>query len=104
MFQTLIDNGATVIVIEHDLDVIRNGDYVIDMGPGGGEEGGQADHSFRNFRRGGKGREKYNGKISCYLRHCMVKFYDARDKSPKEKYRGGFIWEWQRYYPGQPVL
>ncbi|MCM1122630.1 MAG: ATP-binding cassette domain-containing protein [Eubacterium sp.] len=41
VFQTLIDNGATVIVIEHDLDVIRNADYVIDMGPGGGEEGGR---------------------------------------------------------------
>ena len=41
VFQTLIDNGATVIVIEHDLDVIRNADYIIDMGPGGGEEGGR---------------------------------------------------------------
>ena len=41
VFQTLIDNGATVIVIEHDLDVIRNADYVIDMGPGGGEAGGR---------------------------------------------------------------
>ena len=41
VFQTLIDNGATVIVIEHDLDVIRNADYVIDMGPGGGETGGR---------------------------------------------------------------
>ena len=41
VFQALIDNGATVIVIEHDLDVIRNADYVIDMGPGGGETGGQ---------------------------------------------------------------
>ncbi len=40
VFQTLIDSGATVIVIEHDLDVIRNADYIIDMGPGGGEEGG----------------------------------------------------------------
>lgn len=40
VFQTLIGRGATVIVIEHDLDVIRNADYVIDMGPGGGEEGG----------------------------------------------------------------
>ncbi len=40
VFQTLIENGATVIVIEHDLDVIRNADYIIDMGPGGGEEGG----------------------------------------------------------------
>lgn len=41
VFRTLIENGATVIVIEHDLDVIRNADYVIDMGPGGGEEGGR---------------------------------------------------------------
>ena len=41
VFQTLIDNGATVIVIEHDLDVIHNADYVIDMGPGGGEQGGR---------------------------------------------------------------
>ena len=40
VFQTLIDSGATVIVIEHDLDVIRNADYIIDMGPGGGNEGG----------------------------------------------------------------
>lgn len=41
VFQTLLDNGATVIVIEHDLDVIRNADYVIDMGPGGGTAGGR---------------------------------------------------------------
>ena len=41
VFQTLIDNGATVIVIEHDLDVIRNADYMIDMGPGGGADGGR---------------------------------------------------------------
>ena len=41
VFQALLDNGATVVVIEHDLDVIRNADYVIDMGPGGGEAGGQ---------------------------------------------------------------
>ena len=41
VFQTLIENGATVIVIEHDLDVIRNADYIIDMGPGGGQEGGK---------------------------------------------------------------
>ena len=39
VFQTLIDNGATVVVIEHDLDVIRNADYIIDMGPEGGEAG-----------------------------------------------------------------
>lgn len=40
VFERLIDSGATVIVIEHDQDVIRNADYIIDMGPGGGEEGG----------------------------------------------------------------
>ena len=41
VFQALLDSGATVIAIEHDLDVIRNADYVIDMGPGGGEAGGR---------------------------------------------------------------
>ncbi len=41
VFQKLIDNNATVIVIEHDLDVIRNADYIIDMGPGGGVDGGE---------------------------------------------------------------
>ncbi|MBD5145275.1 MAG: excinuclease ABC subunit UvrA [Ruminococcus sp.] len=41
VFQRLIENGATVIVIEHDLDIISNADYVIDMGPGGGVHGGQ---------------------------------------------------------------
>lgn len=41
VFQTLISQGATIIVIEHDLDVIRSADYVIDMGPGGGESGGR---------------------------------------------------------------
>lgn len=34
VFETLIESGATVIVIEHDLDVIRSADYIIDMGPG----------------------------------------------------------------------
>ena len=41
VFRALIASGATVIVIEHDLDVIRSADYVIDMGPGGGDAGGQ---------------------------------------------------------------
>lgn len=41
VFRALMDNGATVIVIEHDLDVIRSADYIVDMGPGGGEDGGR---------------------------------------------------------------
>ncbi len=41
VFNHLIDLGATIVVIEHDLDVIRNADYIIDMGPGGGESGGR---------------------------------------------------------------
>ena len=41
VFQTLVEQGATVVVIEHDLDVIRSADYLIDMGPGGGEAGGR---------------------------------------------------------------
>ena len=45
VFDTLIAQGATVVVIEHDLDVIRSADYIIDMGPGGGEEGGRVVYS-----------------------------------------------------------
>lgn len=41
VFDQLIHNQATVIVIEHDLDIIRNADYLIDMGPGGGDAGGR---------------------------------------------------------------
>lgn len=41
VFQKLIENGATVVVIEHDLDVIKNADYIIDMGPEGGKAGGE---------------------------------------------------------------
>lgn len=40
VFQSLVDQGATVVVIEHDRDVIKNADYIIDMGPGGGQDGG----------------------------------------------------------------
>ena len=41
VFQELIANGATVVVIDHDLDMIANSDYIIDMGPGGGKAGGR---------------------------------------------------------------
>lgn len=41
VFKSLINNGATVVVIEHDLDVIKNADYIIDMGPDGGSAGGE---------------------------------------------------------------
>ena len=42
VFQHLVENGATVVVIEHDLDLIANADYIIDMGPGGGVSGGHS--------------------------------------------------------------
>ena len=41
VFDRLVVSGATVVVIEHDLDVIANADWIIDMGPGGGESGGR---------------------------------------------------------------
>ena len=41
VFQHLVEQGATVVVIEHDLDFIRNADYVVDLGPGGGQAGGR---------------------------------------------------------------
>ena len=41
VFDRLVASGATVVVIEHDLDAIANADWIIDMGPGGGESGGR---------------------------------------------------------------
>ena len=41
VLQNLIDHGATVVVIEHDLDMIANADFVVDLGPGGGQAGGR---------------------------------------------------------------
>ena len=41
VFRSLIESGATVIVIEYDLDIIKSADYIVDMGPGGGESGGR---------------------------------------------------------------
>ena len=41
VLQTLVDSGNTVLVIEHNLDVIKTADYIIDLGPEGGDGGGQ---------------------------------------------------------------
>ncbi|GAA2170346.1 hypothetical protein GCM10009846_00370 [Agrococcus versicolor] len=41
VLQRLIDNGATVVIIEHDIDMITNADHVVDLGPGGGDAGGR---------------------------------------------------------------
>ena len=41
VFEQLLASGATVIVIEHDLDVIRSADWIVDLGPGGGDAGGE---------------------------------------------------------------
>ena len=62
VFQALMDNGATVVVIEHDLDVIRNADYVIDMGPGGGEAG-RTNRGARNAQRDSKRRKQHYRKV-----------------------------------------
>ncbi|HQB32173.1 MAG TPA: hypothetical protein PLI19_02460, partial [Erysipelotrichaceae bacterium] len=40
VLQRIVDNGDTVLVIEHNLDVIKNADYIIDLGPDGGDQGG----------------------------------------------------------------
>jgi excinuclease ABC subunit A len=41
VFHRIVDEGATMVVIEHNLDVIKNADYIIDLGPEGGDAGGQ---------------------------------------------------------------
>ena len=41
VLQRIVDNGDTVVVIEHNLDVIKSADYLIDLGPEGGDEGGE---------------------------------------------------------------
>ncbi len=61
VFQRLLQTGATVIAIEHDLDVIANADYVLDLGPKGGAEGGR--HSSRHAASHCQTRSWRNGKI-----------------------------------------
>lgn len=63
VFQRLIDSGATVVVIEHDLDVIRNADYLVDLGPGGGESGGRI-VAWRHTGAGGRRSRQHHRKIS----------------------------------------
>ena len=66
VFQKLIDAGATVVVIEHDLDMIANADYVIDMGPGGGSAGGRI-VAFGTPEEISQNKESITGK---YLSHA----------------------------------
>lgn len=61
VFQSLLDRGATVIVIEHHLDVINNADYIIDVGPGGGKRGRHC--SNRDSGRSGGKPEQHYGQI-----------------------------------------
>ena len=64
VFQHLVEQGATVVVIEHDLDFIRNADYVVDMGPGGGQAGGRV-VALRDARRKSRPKPRQpDGKLS----------------------------------------
>ena len=81
VFQRLLDNGATVIVIEHDLDVIQNADYIIDMGPGGGLFGGQVVAA-------GTPEEICNNKNSVtgtYLKKCPTRHVSCAPAEAKSK-------------------
>ena len=62
ILQKLVDNGNTVIVIEHNMDLIKSSDYIIDIGPEGGDKGG-ADHCKGNSGRCGDERKILHGKI-----------------------------------------
>lgn len=81
VFQRLLENGATVIVIEHDLDVIQNADYIIDMGPGGGLFGGQVVAA-------GTPEEICNNKNSVtgtYLKKCPTRHVSCAPAEAKSK-------------------
>ena len=60
MLHRLTDLGNTIIIIEHNLDVIRNADWIIDLGPEGGEEGGR-DCGAGHARAGCKVKKSYTG-------------------------------------------
>ncbi len=71
VFQKLMEKGATVIVIEHDLDVIRNADYVIDMGPGGGVQGGRIIAQGTPFEICGDGDSLTGKYLKQYMRNHL---------------------------------
>ena len=62
VLQRLVDAGNTVLVIEHNLDVIKQADWIVDLGPEGGEAGGRGDRQ-RNARAGGRGRGELHGPV-----------------------------------------
>lgn len=78
VFQTLVNNGATVIIIEHDLDVIRNADYIIDMGPGGGADG-RTYCSHRNPGTDSRSSRKHHRKV-----HIRLAASDCFPQTPEK--------------------
>ena len=78
VFQTLIESGATVIVIEHDLDVIRSADYILDMGPGGGEAGGRLVAGTDQKRRGQRDRKIYLNQARVPTTPCDARAFFIR--------------------------